>query len=51
MSSLGIDLILHNHYTMDVITGAAMAFAVCMTLNRWWPNKSGQGLTDFARGL
>lgn len=30
-------LVLRNHYTMDVFTGAAMAFAVWMALNRWWP--------------
>lgn len=37
LAEISVVLILRNHYTMDVITGAAMAFAVWMTLNRWWP--------------
>jgi hypothetical protein len=36
---ISVVLFLRNHYTMDVITGAAMAYAVWMTLNRWWPRR------------
>lgn len=32
-------LVLRTHYTMDVWTGAAMAFCVWMSLNRWWPRE------------
>lgn len=35
-------LLLRAHYTLDVMTGAVMAYAVWMTLNRWWP-KAGYG--------
>jgi membrane-associated phospholipid phosphatase len=38
LCEISVVLVLRNHYTMDVITGAAMAFAVWMTLNRWWPS-------------
>lgn len=37
LCEISVVLILRNHYTMDVITGATMAFAVWMGLNRWWP--------------
>lgn len=38
LCEISVVLVLRNHYTMDVITGAAMAFAVWMSLNRWWPS-------------
>lgn len=37
LCEISVVLVLRNHYTMDVITGATMAFAVWMSLNRWWP--------------
>ena len=51
LCEITVVLVLRNHYTMDVITGAVMAFAVWMTLNRWWPKGSGGRLTDLAGGL
>ena len=37
VGEIALVLVLRTHYTMDVWTGAAMAFAVWMSLNRWWP--------------
>lgn len=51
LAEISVVLILRNHYTMDVITGAAMAFAVWMTLNRWWPRGSGERVTHPTGGL
>jgi hypothetical protein len=41
-------LVFRAHYTLDVITGAVMAYAVWMTLNRWWPQPKTGGLISSA---
>lgn len=51
LAEISVVLILRNHYTMDVITGAVMAYAVWMALNRWWPRGSRKRVTNLAGGL
>lgn len=51
LGEISVVLVLRNHYTMDVITGAVMAFAVWLTLNRWWPKGSGGRPTHLAGGF
>ncbi len=51
LCEMAVVLVMRNHYTMDVITGAVMAFAVWMALNRWWPRGSGERFTHLAGGL
>lgn len=51
LAEISVVLILRNHYTMDVITGAAMAYAVWMALNRWWPRGSRKRVTNLAGAL
>jgi hypothetical protein len=40
LCEIAVVLVMRNHYTMDVFTGAVMAFAVWMSLNRRWPKTS-----------